>query len=63
MHELYQDAMEIVRAREKPNHFLTMTCNPYWPEIQQELLLGQTWCNRSDLVARVLRLKQKLDLS
>jgi hypothetical protein len=64
MHQLYQDAMGIVRAREKPNYFLTMTYNPHWPEIQRELLARQTWSNRPNLVARVFRLKQKalLDL-
>src|SRR5450759_2038316 len=64
MHQLYQDAMSIVRVYGKPDYFLTMTCNPNWQEIQKELLPGQTWCNRPDLVARVFRQKQKalLDL-
>lgn len=28
MHQLYQDAMAIVREKGKPNYFITFTCNP-----------------------------------
>ncbi|GBC41616.1 hypothetical protein PHYBLDRAFT_64601 [Rhizophagus irregularis DAOM 181602=DAOM 197198] len=42
MHKLYQDAMAIVRVFEKPDLFITITCNPKWPEIQNALLLDQT---------------------
>ncbi len=34
-----------------------MTCNPFWPEITAELLLGQTAQDRPDFVSRVFRLK------
>ena len=34
-----------------------MTCNPEWPEIQKELLPGQKWPDRPDLVARVFKIK------
>ncbi|KAJ9538465.1 LOW QUALITY PROTEIN: hypothetical protein OSB04_031198 [Centaurea solstitialis] len=37
--------------------FLTMMCNPNWPEILQELLPSQTPQDRSNLVARVFRAK------
>ena len=57
MHQLYQDAMAIVRKHGKPDLFITMTCNPGWPEIKQELLNGQTPLDRPDLVARVFKLK------
>ena len=52
-----QDAMAIVRSLGKPHLFITVTCNPNWPEIQRELLPGQTAADRPDLVARVFKLK------
>jgi len=57
MTELYQDAMAIVRAFGKPDFFITMTCNPAWPEIKENLLNGQQATDRPDLVARVFQLK------
>ena len=53
----YQDAMAIVRTFGKPDLFVTMTCNPTWPEIAAALLPGQTAQDRPDLVARVFQLK------
>ena len=46
----------------KVDIFLTMTTNPEWPEITQELLPGQTAYDRPDLVARVFELKKKMVL-
>ena len=36
-HKLYQNAMAIAREYGKPDIFLTFTCNPKWPEIDNEL--------------------------
>ena len=33
MHARFQDAMAIVRNLGKPDFFITITCNPQWPEI------------------------------
>ena len=41
MQQCYQDAMAIVGKTGKPDIFLTMTCNPNWKEIQENLLPGQ----------------------
>jgi ATP-dependent DNA helicase PIF1 len=57
MWQLYQDAMAIVRYCGKPDLFITMTCNPLWAEISEELLPGQTAQDRPELVARVFKLK------
>ena len=57
MHERTQDAMTYVRKYGKPDLFITFTSNPKWKEIQDELLPGQTYVNRPDLLARVFRLK------
>ena len=53
----YQDAMAIVRRLGKPSLFITMTCNPQWPEIVRNLPPGHKAENRPDLVARVFKLK------
>ncbi len=42
-----------------PDIFLTMTCNPNWPEIRRSLLSGQSPQDRPDLCARVFNLKLK----
>ena len=53
----YQDAMAIVRRFGKPDLFITMTCNPKWTEIVEELLPHQKSEDRPDVVARVFKLK------
>lgn len=59
MAEHYQDAMAIVRKHSKPDLFLTITCNPRWPEITENLLPGQSPNDRPDLICRVFKLKLK----
>ena len=51
------DAMAIVRVFGKPTLFITITCNPKWPEIANALLPGQKPEDRPDIVARVFHLK------
>jgi hypothetical protein len=55
----FQDGMAICREYHKPDYFITMTCNPNWPEIQVHLKNGQSAQDRPDIVARVF--KQKKD--
>ena len=50
--------MAICRKYHKPDLFITMTCNPKWPEIQSQLLPGQTAQDRPDIAARVFKLKK-----
>jgi hypothetical protein len=57
MKKRHMDAMALVTTYGKPDVFLTMTCNPNWPEIHDELFPGQTAQVRPDLVARVFRAK------
>lgn len=59
MHQRYLDGMAIARHFKKIDIFLTMTANPRWPEIECELLPGQTAADRPDLVARVFQMKKK----
>ena len=71
MTQLFQDAMAIARAFGKPDVFVTMTANPNWPEIQDQLLWEvppgaganhqrrkQKASDRPDIVARVFELKK-----
>ena len=55
----FQDAMAIVRHYSKPTLFITMTTNPNWSEIKDNLLPDQIPQDRPDLTTRVF--KQKKD--
>ena len=57
MKKRYMDAMALVQHFGRPDLFITMTCNPDWIEIQQELRPGQIPQDRPDLVTRVFRAK------
>ena len=59
MHEKSQDAMTYVKNFGPPELFITITCNPKWPEITNELLPLQTAVDRPDIIARVFYLKMK----
>ena len=71
MNQLFQDSMAICHAFNKPDIFLTMTANPNWPEIQDQLLSevppphGANYRRRKqkasdhpDIVARVFEQKK-----
>ncbi|XP_074373675.1 uncharacterized protein LOC141714026 [Apium graveolens] len=55
----YQDAMVICKWEGYPNLFITFTCNPKWPEINDMLqLIGQKDdSNRVDVICRVFEIK------
>ncbi|KZP22144.1 hypothetical protein FIBSPDRAFT_1018870, partial [Athelia psychrophila] len=53
MQQCLQDSLALARFFRKIDLFITVTCNPQWPEIQRELLPGQHPSDRPDLVARV----------
>ena len=57
MHSRFMDAMTLVTRFGKPEFFVTMTCNPYWDEIVEQLLPGQMPQDRPYIVARVYRAK------
>jgi len=59
MFQLYHDSMSIVAELGKPDLFITVTCNPNWPEIADELMPGQTAVDRPDLTARAFNVKLK----
>ena len=55
MHQNYLDAMSIVQHFGKPSLFITMSCNPNWPEIKNNLPLSKASNFRPDIVVRVLK--------
>lgn len=57
MYEQYRDAMAKVTTFGKPDLFLTMTCNPQWPEIRKNLGPHQSSSQRVDLCVRVFHSK------
>ena len=59
MMQNYQDCMAIVHSKGKPDLFITMTYNPNWREIQDNLLPGQQTSDRPDLCAQVFLLKEE----
>lgn len=52
------DALAVAASLGVPTFFVTITCNPMWEEIQEQLRPGQTFADRPVVVARVF--KQKL---
>ncbi|XP_073513989.1 uncharacterized protein [Phyllobates terribilis] len=57
MQQRYQDAMRTVTKYGRLDLFVTMTCNPKWTEITQNLEPWQRVEHRPDLVARVFKIK------
>ena len=60
MKKRYMDAMALVQKFGRPDLFLTMTCNPSWPEIKENMLPTDEAQNRIDLCARVFRAKLEI---
>lgn len=58
MQQLYQDSMAQVRTFDKPDLFITMTCNPNWSKIGENLLEVQEPHDRPDLIAKVFNIKK-----
>nr|XP_027096174.1 uncharacterized protein LOC113716072 [Coffea arabica] len=60
MKRRYVDAMALVQHFGKPDLFITMTCNPSWPEMKQNMLETDEYQNRVDLSARIFHAKLEL---
>ena len=59
MSNRYMDALAVVRELGKPSLFITMTCNPKWPEIVESLPNGSRAEDHPEIVARVFNQKLK----
>lgn len=57
MKRRYLNALALVQRYGKPDLFITMTCNPNWPEIKKHLAPGEEAQHRPDIVARVFHAK------
>ena len=53
------DGLHIVHKMGKPLFFITLTCNPKWPEITSALLPGQAAADHPSLTTRVFKLKKE----
>uniref|UniRef100_A0A0R0HST2 ATP-dependent DNA helicase n=1 Tax=Glycine max TaxID=3847 RepID=A0A0R0HST2_SOYBN len=64
MDRLYFDVMAICSHVGFPNLFITLTCNPNWPEIHRLLApLNLKLADRPDIISRVFKLKYEEMLS
>lgn len=57
MRNRYMDAMAVVRELSKPSLFVTMTCNPKWPEIVESIPPWSRAEDHPEIVARVFNVK------
>jgi hypothetical protein len=58
LQQLYQDGMAVIRAKGKPDLFVTVTCNPNWHEISSEIKDVQN-SQKLTIIARVFNIKLK----
>ena len=54
---LIEDSCAVSAQMGQGSLFITMTCNPHWPEITAALEPGQSWEDRPDVVNRVFKIK------
>ena len=59
--ECFQNSMRVIKHMGKPDNFILSTTNPNWPEIQEALLPSEKLSDRSDICARVFKLKHDMD--
>ena len=59
MHQQYLDSIALYQRFGHPHLFITMTCNPNWPEIQSNLKPGETALDRTEMVSRVFKQKKQ----
>ena len=57
--QLYLDALALPRRFGKPDLFITITCNPAWPEISSALPEGAKWEHHPDIISRAFMIKMK----
>jgi hypothetical protein len=58
--EQVSDSLTIAAASGSPTFFVTMTCNPDWPEIQSQLRPGQNFTDIPIVVAQGFKRKLML---
>ena len=58
--ERFQDCFGLTRTYGKPALFITLKCNPKWPEITRALYEGQIPTDRPDIISRVFNARSRL---
>jgi hypothetical protein len=58
LQQLYQDGTAVIRSHGKPDLFVTVTCNPNWDEIKNEIE-GVENSQKLTIIARVFNIKLK----
>ena len=56
---MYHDALAAIRKLGRPTFFVTVSCNPNWPDVRNVLLPGQKRVDRPDILARVFARKKE----
>jgi hypothetical protein len=59
LNRLFQDSMAVIKEYGRPDLFITVTCNPQWPEIQNELPEVKNHADKIPIIVRVFKLKLK----
>ncbi len=54
--EIFQDGMAVVRSLGRPDLFVTVTCNPLWPEITNEIKNVEN-SQKLTIICRIFRIK------
>ena len=62
MHQQYLDSIGLFQRFGHPHLFITMTCNPNWPEIQDNLKMEETALDQPALVSRVFNRRRGISL-
>jgi PIF1-like helicase/Helitron helicase-like domain at N-terminus/Helicase len=57
MYEKFKDTVHTCEKFGGPHLFVTVTCNPKWIEIEEELVEGQSAFERPELLVRVFKIK------
>ena len=55
----FLDSSAVVTETGRPHNFITVTCNPNWDDIVENLLPGETAHDRLDITIRVFKIKLK----
>lgn len=59
MRRRYLNALSLVQNYGRPDLFITMTCNPNWNEIKEQLIGVENAQNRADVLTRIFRAKNE----
>ena len=53
MQQNFIDAMSLIQRFRRPENYITMTCNPNWRELKENINKNEEVIDRPDIVAKV----------